>query len=119
MLLLWSDLYNLEQTALSNEAGIAGMGLSVGLNEGLRLSLSGFTDKQPELLAAALAGLRVKPSEQALDQAIDRFIRGLENRKREMPFRQLGQALSSLTRTGFYDEPSLRAAVGRVTPERF
>ena len=117
-LLLWSDLYNLEQTALSNEAGIAGMGLSVGLDQGLRLSLSGFTDKQPELLAAALKGLRIKPTQQGLDQAIDRFMRGLENRKREMPFRQLGQALSSLTRTGFYDEASLREAVVRVTPEQ-
>ena len=119
VLLLWSDLYNLEQTALRNEAAIAGMGISVELNQGLRLSLSGFTDKQPELLAAALAGLRMKPTQQALSQAIDRFIRGLENRKREMPIRQLGQALSSLTRTGFYDEASLRAAVGRITPERF
>ena len=117
-LLLWSDLYNLEQTALSNEAGIAGMGLSVGLDQGLRLSLSGFTDKQPELLAAAHKGLRIKPTQQGLDQAIDRFMRGLENRKREMPFRQLGQALSSLTRTGFYDEASLREAVVRVTPEQ-
>ena len=119
MLVLWVDLYNLEQTALRDEAGIAGMGLRVGLDEGLRLSLSGFTDKQPELLTAALNGLRLEPSEQALEQAIDRFVRGLENRKREMPVSQLGQALASLTRTGFYDESSLLAAATQVTPERF
>ena len=94
------------------------MGLRVGLDEGLRLSLSGFTDKQPELLTAALNGLRLE-SEQALDQAIDRFVRGLENRKREMPVSQLGQALASLTRTGFYDESSLLAAATQVTPQRF
>ena len=117
MLLLWSDLYNLEQTALSNEAGIAGRD-SIGLGSGAKVVVVGFTDKQPELLAAALKGLRLKPTQQGLDQAIDRFMRGLENRKREMPFRQLGQALSSLTRTGFYDEASLREAVVRVTPEQ-
>ena len=119
MLLLWSDLYGLEQTALINEAGIAGMGLSLGLDEGLRLSISGFTDKQPALLATALAALRIDPSAQSLDQAVDRFVRGLENRKRELPFRQLGRTLSSLTRTGFYDEASLLDAVAKVTPARF
>ena len=119
MMVLWSDLYGLQQTALINEASIAGMGLSLGLDEGLRLSISGFTDKQPELLTAALAGLRVDPDQQALDQAIDRFVRGLENRKRELPFRQLGRTLSSLTRTGFYDEASLLDAVAEVTPARF
>ena len=119
MLVLWSDLYGLEQTALINEAGIAGMGLNLGLDEGLRLSISGFTDKQPALLATALAALRINPSAQSLDQAVDRFVRGLENRKRELPFRQLGRTLSSLTRTGFYDEASLLDAVAQVTPERF
>lgn len=119
MLVLWSDLYGLQQTALINEAGIAGMGLNLGLDEGLRLSLSGFTDKQPQLLNQALAGLRVDPSDQALSQAKDRFLRGLDNRQRELPFRQLGRTLSSLTRTGFYDESSLRTAVEGVTVARF
>ena len=54
MMVLWADLYNLQETALITEAGIAGMGLSLQLDEGLRISISGFTDKQPELLAAAL-----------------------------------------------------------------
>ena len=119
VLLLWSDLYNLDQTALMNEAGIAGMGLNIGLDQGLRLSVSGFTDKQPELIAAALSGLRIDPTKQALDQAIDRFVRGLENRKREMPVRQLGSTLSELTRPGFYDESSLLKAVSALTPARF
>ena len=119
VLLLWSDLYNLDQTALMNEAGIAGMGLNIGLDQGLRLSVSGFTDKQPELIAAALSGLRIDPTKQALDQAIDRFVRGLENRKREMPVRQLGRTLSAMTRTGFYDESSLLKAVSALTPARF
>ena len=58
MMVLWADLYNLNETALITEAGIAGMGLSLQLDEGLRISISGFTDKQPELLATALSALR-------------------------------------------------------------
>ena len=119
MLVLWSDLYNLAQTALINEAAIAGMGLSLALDEGLRLSLSGFTDKQPELLSAALAGLKVNPDEQALQQAIDRLKRGLDNRKRALPVSQLGRVLASLTQTGFYDEASVRRAAGEVTLDSF
>ena len=119
MLVLWSDLYNLAQTALINEAAIAGMGLSLALDEGLRLSLSGFTDKQPELLGLALAGLNVNPDEQALQQAIDRLLRGLENRKRELPVSQLGRVLASVTQTGYYDEASVRRAAGEVTLDNF
>jgi protease-3 len=119
MLVLWSDLYNLAQTALINEAGIAGMGLSLALDQGLRLTLSGFTDKQPELLSAALAGLNVNPDEQALQQAIDRLLRGLENRKRELPVSQLGRVLASVTQTGYYDEASVRRAAGEVTLDNF
>jgi len=119
MMVLWADLYNLNETALITEAGIAGMGLSLQLDEGLRISVSGFTDKQPELLAAALAALRVSPDEQALTQALDRFLRGLQNRKREMPVSQLGRTLSGLTQTGFYDEASLREAARQITPSKF
>ena len=119
MMVLWADLYNLNETALITEAGIAGMGLSLQLDEGLRISISGFTDKQPELLATALSALRVSPDEQALTQALDRFSRGLQNRKREMPVSQLGRTLSGLTQTGFYDEASLREAASQITPSKF
>ena len=119
MMVLWADLYNLNETALITEAGIAGMGLGLQLDEGLRISISGFTDKQPELLAAALSALRVSPDEQALTQALDRFSRGLQNRKREMPVSQLGRTLSGLTQTGFYDEASLREAASQITPSKF
>lgn len=119
MLVLWTDLYNLEQTPLINEAGIAGMGLGLALDEGLRLTLSGFTDKQPELLSAALAGLNVSPDEQTLQQAIDRLLRGVDNRKREPPVSQLGRVLTSLTQTGYYDEASIRRAASEVTLDNF
>jgi len=119
MLVLWADLFRLQQTALINEAGIAGMGLSLGTDEGIQLWVSGFTDKQPQLLNAALTGLRVNPSEQSLSQAVDRFVRSLENRKRELPVSQLGGTLSRLATTGYYDEASMLAVVESLTLEKF
>ena len=119
MLVLWADLFGLQQTALINEAGIAGMGLSLGTDEGIQLWVSGFTDKQPELLNAALKGLRVNPSEQSLAQAVDRFVRSLENRKRELPVSQLGGTLSRLVSSGYYDEPSMLEVVRSLTLDEF
>ena len=119
MLVLWADLFGLQQTALINEAGIAGMGLSLGTDEGIQLWVSGFTDKQPELLNAALKGLRVNPSEQSLAQAVDRFVRSLENRKRELPVSQLGGTLSRLVSSGYYDEASMLEVVRSLTLDEF
>ena len=119
MLVLWADLFRLQQTALINEAGIAGMGLSLGTDEGIQLWVSGFTDKQPELLNAALKGLRVNPSEQSLAQAVDRFVRSLENRKRELPVSQLGGTLSRLVSSGYYDEASMLEVVRSLTLDEF
>ena len=119
MLVLWADLFRLQQTALINEAGIAGMGLSLGTDEGIQLWVSGFTDKQPELLNAALRGLRVNPSEQSLAQAVDRFVRSLENRKRELPVSQLGGSVARLATSGYYDEASMLEVVESLTLEQF
>lgn len=112
---LWVDLYQLEQTALTTEAAIAGMSLGVSGSAGIKLSISGFTDKQPELLRQSLAGLRINPSEQALSQAVDRYLRGLSNAKRAFPVRQLFPALSRLVTTSRFNEASLRAAAESVT----
>ena len=109
LLALWEDLYQLSQTKLFTEASIAGMSGNVSVAEGLRLTVSGFTDKQPELVSKALAGLRVAPTEQELSQAVDRFLRGLQNAKRGFPVRQLSPALRDLTRTSEWDEDQLIA----------
>lgn len=114
LLALWEDLYRLSQTALFTEASIAGMNGGVSAAEGLRLTISGFTDKQPELMRAALAGLRIAPSEQELQQAVDRFLRGLQNAKRSFPVRQLSPALRELTRSSHWDEADLIAIAESV-----
>lgn len=116
---LWTDLYNLRQATLFTEASVAGMNASVSGSHGLKLSFSGFTDKQSELVAKALSALRFTPTEDELTQAIDRFERGLENSKRSFPVRQLRPALNRLTMSGNYSEDALRAALQKVTVTSF
>jgi len=111
---LWSDLYRMRQTTVFTEASIAGMNASVSNSHGLKLTFSGFTDKQSELIEIALKGLAFKPTEEELAQAVDRFARGLENSKRAFPVRQLRPALSRLTESGRYSPESLKAALEDV-----
>lgn len=116
---LWTDLYNLRQATLFTEASIAGMNASVSGSHGLKLNFSGFTDKQDELVAKALAALRFTPTEDELAQAIDRFKRGLENSKRSFPVRQLRPALNRLTMSGNYSEQALLDALQGLTVASF
>ena len=95
---LWESLYDLKQTRLATEASIAGMSLSMSASNGISLTMSGFTDKQPELLGRALEGLRVNPSELEFGQAIERYLRRIENSKRAFPYTRFTPLLGMLTR---------------------
>jgi len=117
MYALWTDLYNLSQTTLFTEAGIAGMNVGASSGFGLRLTLSGFTDKQPELLQRAVEALRIKPTARELEQAIDRYLRGLDNARFGFAVRQLFPAVQRLTQTGQFNRDSLIAAAKAVTQE--
>lgn len=112
---LWSDLYNLEQSALATEAQAAGMSMSLHDGNGLMLNLDGFTDKQPQLLAQALAGLTPTLTEDRFAQAVDRYVRGLANQTRQVPFRQAFQAFSSIYRGGNYNREQLIATAQQLT----
>ncbi|MGI5308161.1 insulinase family protein [Rheinheimera sp. WS51] len=115
MLALWRDLYNLTYSALATEASIAGM--QMGLNEanGLILTLAGFTDKQPELLQQALAGLAVEVDEQSFNQAIDRYVRALQNKSKQFPYYQAFSAYNKLIRNGNYEAEQLAATAQVLT----
>ena len=104
---LWADLYQQSQVSLFNEAVLSGMYPSVSLGYGLTLSLSGFTDKQPALIEEMLKGLSINPSEQAFEQALDRYRRSLINSKLDMGMRQLFPSLSKLVKTGEYPDAVL------------
>ncbi|WP_445767270.1 insulinase family protein [Rheinheimera sp.] len=114
-LALWRDLYNLQQSALATEADIAGMQLRLSDGNGLALTVSGFTDKQPQLLQQALASLAISVDEQGFAQAKDRFIRGVQNQSKQFPFQQAFLAYNSLVRSGNYDADAMVNAAQNLT----
>lgn len=104
---LWRDLYSLNTSALDTEAGIAGMNLSLANGVGMTLTISGFTDKQPELLNKALAALTFDVAPQSFKQAVDRYIRGINNKGQQFPLYQSFDAYGSLIREGSFAEEAL------------
>ena len=111
---LWESLYNLKQARLATEASVAGMSLSMSAGSGVSLTMSGFTDKQPELLSRALAGLRVEATELEFGQAVERYLRSIENAKRAFPYTRLSPLLGLLTREGQYTDTALALAASNA-----
>ena len=114
-LALWESLYNLKQARLATEASVAGMSLSMSSGSGVSVTMSGFTDKQPELLARALAGLRVEVTELEFSQALERYLRSIENAKRAFPYTRLSPLLGLLTREGQYTDSALALAASEAS----
>lgn len=112
---LWYDLYNLQQSALATEAGIAGMSMGLTPGNGMALTIGGFTDKQPQLLQQALAGLTVSGDQQSFAQAKDRYIRGLQNQGKQFPYMQAFGTFSALVTDGNYERAQLIAAANKLT----
>ncbi len=112
---IWRDLYNLEQSTLRTEAQAAGIDAWLSEGNGLTLYLDGFTDKQPVLLEQLLAGLTPQVTEERFAQAIDRYVRGLANQSRQVPFRQAFWAFNSLYRGGNYNPEQLIATANAMT----
>ena len=75
-------------------------GLEYGLNadwRGVEISLGGFSQKQPELLAAVLAVLKAPEWDQARFERLQRKrLRSYENRRRQSPYQQLFAELPTL-----------------------
>lgn len=115
LLALWHDLFNLQQSALATEADIAGMQLQLNVGNGMALTISGFTDKQPQLLQQALDGLNVNVQAQTFAQAKDRYIRGLQNQGKQFPFAQAFNVFGNLVRNGNYETEQLVAAANSLT----
>ncbi|WP_258808238.1 insulinase family protein [Pseudidiomarina sp. CB1] len=116
LLALWRDLFTLQQSALATEAGIAGMNMNLSAGTGLTLRVGGFTDKQAVLLEKALAGLRVDIDEQGFAQAIDRYVRALQNQGKQFPFYQAFGAYNKLIREGNFNSATLIATAKELEP---
>lgn len=116
LLSLWRDLYTLQQSALATEAGIAGMNMSLSAGTGLTMRVGGFTDKQSMLLEKALAGLVVNVDEQGFAQAVDRYVRALQNQGKQFPFYQAFGAYNKLIREGSFNTEQLIKTAQELTP---
>ena len=94
-------------SALDTEANIAGMNLSLNDTTGLTLTVSGFTDKQPQLLERAIEGLSFEVEPQAFKQAVDRYVRALKNKGQQFPIYQSFDAYGQLIREGGFEQSDL------------
>ncbi|WP_268793887.1 insulinase family protein [Rheinheimera salexigens] len=115
MLAIWRDIYNLQQSALATEASIAGMQMGLSEGNGLILTVAGFTDKQPQLIQQALAGLNFNVDQQSFTQALDRFIRGVQNQSKQFPYYQAFNAYNKLIRNGNNEPEQLVTAAQSLT----
>ena len=108
---IWADLYNLQQSALATEASIAGMGLRLNDANGLELRVNGFTDKQDVLLQKGLSALKFKVEPVSFNQAVDRFVRNIQNSEKQFAYYQLfGQVGNVISSSGYDNEALVEAA---------
>lgn len=116
---LWADLYQIEKAKLITEAHVAGMSLNVTSSTGIVLSVSGFTDKQATLLDEALQGFAITPNQKQLEQAIDRYVRGLQNKGKQIPYYQAFDVYKQTVREGSFDTDSLITTAKSITTKDF
>ncbi|MCK7459711.1 insulinase family protein [Idiomarina aminovorans] len=113
---IWRDLYNMNISALDTEANIAGMNLNLSDSTGLTLTVSGFTDKQPQLLERAIENLSFDVEEQAFKQAVDRYVRDLQNKGQQFPIYQSFDAYGQVIREGGFNQDDLIETAKALTP---
>ena len=94
-------------------------GLNYGLSSsrrGLMISLSGYQDKQPELLEDILLAMdNFKPGESAFDQEKASLIRRLNNKSFQAPYRLAMDALGQVTYPLYPADDVLLKAVEKMT----
>lgn len=94
-------------------------GLNYGLSSsrrGLAISLSGYQDKQPELLEDILLAIdEFKPTESAFEQEKAALIRRLSNKAFQAPYKLAMDALGQVTYPRYPADDVLLSALGKVT----
>jgi len=119
MLSVWANMFNLQQSALSTEASVAGMNLGLFASNGLTLSVSGFTDKQGVLLESAFNKLVVDVTDENFKQAIDRYVRGIKNSEKQFAYYQVVGKFREIIASGNYDNKILIKQAESLTAAGF
>jgi len=114
---LWADLFALNQSALMAEATNAGMDLRLTDANGLELSVSGFTDKQPLLFERGLIAMKFNVAAKSFEQAVDRYVRGLNNLEKQFPIRQLFGYVGNIVNASGHSNADLIATAQVLTPK--
>ncbi|MFT5451458.1 MAG: protease-3 [Enterobacterales bacterium] len=117
MLSLWASMYNLQQSVLSTEASIAGMGVSLSAANGLSMTISGFTDKQAVLLERAFDKIIVDVTKQNFAQAVDRYVRNIKNAGKQFAFYQAVYKFSDVINSGNYNDDDLITSAQSLTAD--
>ncbi len=113
------DTFNLSQSGLAREAGIAGVGYNLSLGMGLELGMSGFNDKQEQLAVMVMERfLEFTPSAEQLEQSRDRFRREIENMRRERPLQRLFPAYTAITQSEYHTESERLTGLQTITMEQ-
>jgi insulysin len=114
---LWLKMVDDQLNELTYPAQLAGLTFSLSVDwRGIELSLGGYNQKQPELMAAVLQALRNTEWNQArFDRLKTQRLRLFENERKRSPYEQL---VSELPRALTRDNPpltALRAATAQAT----
>ncbi len=97
LLNLWTQIYNIQNATLFNNASSAGMNINLSANNGVELSLSGFTNKQVLLTQKALATLfTININTKDFTNAVDQYIRSQKSSLNAPVGRQLGNRLGKV-----------------------
>ncbi|WP_461535531.1 insulinase family protein [Spongorhabdus nitratireducens] len=120
LLSLYRSLLDRSLNEYGYPAREAGLNYSIGYDSsGLSISLSGYNDKQGELLAAiikAIKEFRVNPAQ--FQQEKNKTLKNLNNRKFSPPYRQVMARMQQTLFDRSYTEPTLIAAAESVTVEQ-
>jgi insulysin len=107
--------------AFSYNAQMAGLDFDLDRKEnGIALSISGYSEKADLLLAEILSQLiNLKPSEQKFKIYKDSLSRQYQNDQREMPLRQAGDLLKDILYKNYTTERQKAFAIRKVSYEKF
>lgn len=115
---LWQMIFMVSNQALLQEASAAGVQLQPDNEEyDLVWRLSGFTDKQPELVRQISALLASEIDEQQFSQGMDLAIRSLRSFEQQMQVRQAVEWLKTTTRSGRFELDAMLDTANHITVE--